>query len=246
MVYLPVCYDGKEKRPLNYPFLLGLDGAPKYFLPDTTRKQKLHLTRKYSWKESLHRFCEHLKDVVIEASSDVSFREQVDTIRLESIDRHLTGKVDSKKPYRYVRMWLPKNVRCAELEFIDSHGERVNGEVDSVWIEAFDGDPLTTINTFNALCERTEVVVNFEREVLLSEVVVLPASDGNGVYPGDTYELFYYDLAGWKSLGKRVATEYFLDYEDVPTGALFWLHNWSRGQEERVFTVDDEGKIRFW
>ena len=76
--------------------------------------------------------------------------------------------------------------------------------------------------------------------------MLLPRSDGNGIYPGDDYELFYHDLDGWRSLGRRIATDYFLDYDNLPAGALYWLHNHTRGVEERPFTITLSGDIRFW
>ena len=37
-----------------------------------------------------------------------------------------------------------------------------------------------------------------------------------------------------------------LEYEDVPEGALYWLHDRTTGVEERVFTLEENGEIRFW
>ena len=80
----------------------------------------------------------------------------------------------------------------------------------------------------------------------LSRIVCLPRGDGNGIYPGNEYELFYHDLSGWKSLGRKVAADYHVDFEGVPSGALLWLHNRTEGVEERVFTVEEDGEIRYW
>jgi hypothetical protein len=47
-------------------------------------------------------------------------------------------------------------------------------------------------------------------------------------------------------MGKKVAPQYnFIDYEDVPSGTLYLLHNLSRGKEERIFTFGD-GKQVWW
>ena len=103
---------------------------------------------------------------------------------------------------------------------------------------AFDGDELTYLISY-------DVRAVFREPVRVARVVCLPRSDGNGVYPGDEYELLYYAADGWRSLGRQRATDYSVDYGDVPAGALYWLRNRTKGVEERVFTVED-GQARFW
>ncbi|WP_455666944.1 transglutaminase domain-containing protein [Phocaeicola sp.] len=68
--------------------------------------------------------------------------------------------------------------------------------------------------------------------------------DSNEVFPGDTYELFYWD-GKWCGLGRKMATGYSLKYDDVPIGALLWLHNYSQGREERIFTYEN-GRQIWW
>lgn len=76
-------------------------------------------------------------------------------------------------------------------------------------------------------------------------MVCLPRSDGNGIYPGNIYELLYHDLEGWRSLGEKIATDFYIEYDDVPSGALYWLRNLSGGVEERIFTWEN-GMQQFW
>ena len=58
-------------------------------------------------------------------------------------------------------------------------------------------------------------------------------------------ELLYFDRGEWVSLGRKVATADYIEYDNVPSGALYWLRNRTEGKEERPFTVVN-GKIRFW
>ena len=58
------------------------------------------------------------------------------------------------------------------------------------------------------------------------------------------YELFYWDDE-WKGLGRQVAESDSLVYESVPCSALLWLHNYTRGKEERIFTYEN-GKQIWW
>ena len=104
-----------------------------------------------------------------------------------------------------------------------------------------DDDPLT----FTVLNEFNPLVINFGHPVKLSKLVCLPRSDGNGIYPDNTYELFYFDLDGWKSLGMKMSNDFYLEYDNVSSNALYWLRNWTTGVEERIFTYQN-GVQKFW
>ncbi len=57
---------------------------------------------------------------------------------------------------------------------------------------------------------------------------------------------FYIEIEmGWVSLGTKISNDYFLNYDNVPSGALYWLKNHTRGIEERIFTIEN-GKQIFW
>jgi hypothetical protein len=47
----------------------------------------------------------------------------------------------------------------------------------------------------------------------------------------------------WISLGRKVASERYLIYEHVPVNALFWLKNYTEGQEERIFTYENDQQV---
>jgi hypothetical protein len=56
--------------------------------------------------------------------------------------------------------------------------------------------------------------------------------------PGHEYELSCWQ-DGWRPLGKAVASDKALVFEDVPAGCLYWLTEEDSDREERIFTVDD-------
>ena len=134
----------------------------------------------------------------------------------------------------------PHPLSFAELYFFDSQGKLIQGQSDSIFQAVFDGDPLSNIYQ-----GKESFRVDFSKPVNLSKIICLPRSDGNGIYPDNEYELFYHDLKGWKSLGRQTATGFEIEYDNVPQGALYWLHNHTTGIEERIFTVTN-GIIRFW
>ncbi len=61
---------------------------------------------------------------------------------------------------------------------------------------------------------------------------------------GTTYELFYW-ADGWQSIGKAVATDQPLVFENVPAGCLYWLVAEESDREERIFTIEN-GEQVWW
>ena len=62
--------------------------------------------------------------------------------------------------------------------------------------------------------------------------------------PGKEYELFYWQ-GGWQSLGKSVAGDKPLLFENVPANCLYWLVAAESDREERIFTIRD-GRQVWW
>ena len=63
---------------------------------------------------------------------------------------------------------------------------------------------------------------------------------------GKMYSLFYWD-GEWKKIGEEIAKNTTpLVFENVPSGALYWLTVEDSNKEERIFTIDNEGKQIWW
>ena len=56
--------------------------------------------------------------------------------------------------------------------------------------------------------------------------------------------LFRSGSKGWISLGQKMATDTYLEYDNVPANALLHLRNRTRGEEEHIFYMKD-GKQEF-
>ena len=243
VVYLPLHYTKDKAVPLNYPFVLNLKGEIRHLTPDTTHTQTLRLIRKYPTTSMLLYYNQQLRTVSVEASDRADFSAaRTMANALETQESHAERQLDSSAAYRYWRINVPQSVTCAEIMFYDENGKEVRGEYAPLFQTAFDGNPLTNLSTHR----KTAPVVDFGQPVRLARIVLLPRSDGNGIYPGDEYELFYFDRQGWISLGKQIPNGFHLDYECVPRNALYWLRNLTQGAEERIFTVEEDGSVRFW
>lgn len=86
--------------------------------------------------------------------------------------------------------------------------------------------------------------VEFDKPVNLKEIRFVPRNDGNFIYEGDNYELYYWEKEGWTLLSNIKGTrDGVLFVDNVPQGTLLLLHNATRGREERVFTYENGQQI---
>ncbi|WP_152616167.1 MULTISPECIES: hypothetical protein [Sanguibacteroides] len=243
IAYLPVCFDKQNRTIINYPFILNLKGEVEYLIPDTSTRQVIRIKRKYPLNENLLSYARELERITFEGSNDPELQES-DTLltNLETSEiTYLFGEIKTRKLYRHYRITSPISTNIGEIILISSRGERLKGTTDSIFTKGFDHNPLT-----NTRVKKDEAVnIRFDSPVEIAKIICLPRSDGNGIYPENEYELFYHDLNGWQSLGRKTATDYYLEYDNIPKDALLWLRNRTTGIEERIFTYQDQ-KIKFW
>lgn len=245
VVYQPVGFQKQQMINLSYPFVLDSSGEIHYLIPDTTVVQKLHLLRKYPVESRKEFYNIWIKGTRIEASNDADFetRDTLWNFQTDPVMKLYQIRCEADKRYRYVRILPARYANVAEISFYDSLHYRVEGVWTSEMTEnmnlAYDGDPLTYARV------GVELKCDFGKSRVLSKLFFLPMNDGNGIFPGQTYELFYMGKNGWISCGAKVATDYCIDFERVPSGALYWLRNRTVGKEERIFTYVN-GRVRFW
>lgn len=246
IVYLPVYYAGTNMKNLNYPFILNQEGRTQFLIPDTVNTQKLHLTRKYPIEKTRTHHNRFMQNSTLQGALDSSFQQIVTAshIKQPSIMAYHTIRIRSHQPYQYLRYLFNGTGDIAELQFYDQQHtpikpSRILSPNTNDTRKAFDNDPLSYTSSKDC------IVIDFGKPVTLSEVRILPRNDANGIYPDNTYELLYYGQEGWRSLGIRKATQNSIEFDHVPTGALYWLRNRTRGREERIFTYEN-GVIRFW
>lgn len=243
MVYLPIVYNGENMTPINFPFILYRNGEIHYLIPNTSQRQNIVLTRKYPNTSTVNEYLAAVNGSSWVASNTSDFKN-VDTIFKYQVNQNridVSVLSDNIRLYRYWK-YIPKlNHSISEFYFL---GEN-NHVIDDVQPQEgyqqalLDNDPLTCTLT------QGEMTFDLGKETPINKIVCIPRTDGNGIVPGNAYELQYFDLDGWKSLGQQIAQDDYLEYDNVPSGALLWLKNHTTGVEERIFTYEN-GKIRFW
>lgn len=244
VVYLPVIYPNEQEIAVSYPFILGWDGRVTTLEPDTSSLVRLKLTRKYPLSQTVKSVNQRFRNAVIEASDDFRFkqRDSLGVFGEVSFQQFTSAKISPIRKYRYWRIRSSGYFAMGECILYDKDGQKVIPVIQKPYDAAFDDDPVTY-----AHIKSKEGVLAFDmgQAVALSRVECLLRNDGNLVWPGHWYELYYYSTEGWYSLGVKEARERFVEFDNIPANSLLWLRDLTTGQEERIFTCRDN-QIRFW
>ena len=86
---------------------------------------------------------------------------------------------------------------------------------------------------------------DFGHPVSVSEIVYLNFNDGENICVGHEYELCYFDEGQWQTAGVTTATDHVIEFNRVPSSALFQVKDRTRNRNGSLFTYEN-GKIRFW
>lgn len=246
-VYLPVYWGNDKWKAFNYPFIVFDNAKTTYLIPDTINKQKICVYRKYPYNEKLNAYCKLLEGIEVWGANNPLFD---DAQRLCELRRSERGQVYENQlsipdKFRYLKLVSVKaRFGLSEIVLFDEKGERITHlKTDSCFQEGIDQNPLTCV--FNTGILGKEMLIDLGTPVAVKKIICYPRSDGNHIYPGNKYELLYFDLGGWKSLGVKSADSYYVEYDSVPTHALYWLKCLNGGIEERIFTYEN-GSQRFF
>jgi hypothetical protein len=259
-LYMPVCFDGKKLIPFSSPFLLTFQGAVKPVVADKKQTQTMTLYRKYYIGTHCYDVAHRLLGGKFQAANTEDFS---DAITFHRVNHFTTQSQEIRldtvtTAYRYWRYVSAENQNCniAEIYFyrenspeaiygqvIGTEGSAIADNAQYSRTAVFDRDPLTFFEAPDP--SDAWAGMDFGEPVRINKIGYTPRGDGNDVTPGDTHELLYWDNNQWISLGKQIACEPVLRYENAPANALFWLRNLSRGHEERIFTYEN-GEHIWW
>jgi len=249
ILYLPSTVNNGNVIPVGHPFILQKDGSKKVFKPDYNNKTELILTRKYPLFANTARRGFDFLHSVIELSNDADFKDYKEA---HKIDEYVLGmykiKLNIDKPYRYLRLRSTKkrSFTIAEIECYTIENDNLskienilytNNNLQDKDNKPFDGDLTTYI-------AKQELIYDFGTPESISEVWIAPMSDTNFIIPENEYELFYWDN-GWHSSGRKIADDYQLKYNNIPSSTIYWLKCHTEGKEERIFTYEN-GKQIWW
>ncbi len=261
VIYLPIYYTHEGLLPAGNPFILDKMGEVHSIAPHSAQTETLSIERKYNTIR-VQEYPKRMLHGSFQASNDRQFKNYDELYNINELPSLTWNTVylKAKKKYRYVRyIGSTEQNFCnvAEIEFYSNKDgvlEKNEGEVigtDGSFADklnrmkenVFDGNVLTF---FDAPSEYGSWVgLDLKRPKQIDLIRYLPRNDDNNIRIGDTYELMYWRENKWSSLGCKTADSNKLLYDNCPVGALFLLHNHTRGIEERIFLYED-GKQIWW
>jgi hypothetical protein len=242
---------------LTAPFYLDASGTKQYLEPGHDKPISATLTRKYppylvrnlnkiEWNTSLNG-----SEILAANQQDFSDAVSLKTIENFNSSHKQIIRADHAGAYKYYRFISPSSgtAHLAGFHLLDNNQDIIRadwqvltGEDQAVHEEGFnviDEESLTFIAG-----SQLNITYTLPEPATIRHFQVQARNDDNHINPGDFYELLFWD-DGWQSAGRQVAGDTLLVYEEVPSGALFWLRNHSGGQEENIFMLDEKGE-QFW
>lgn len=252
IVYQPALYAEGHLQPVGNPFLLDTLGNTYYFIPQT-ETMAYTLERKYKHADYLDYLLPLMPGSRFQGANKPDFSDAVTlyTIADEPTFKYTTVASASSKPFKYVRYQSSDKTwgNMAEVEFYAADSDTpLKGKVIGEYIPSmyyprngaeklFDGDALTFFHSNDSLSWGG---LELEQPTVIDKIRYIIRNDDNGIRKGHEYELFYMKDGEWVSLGKQTATEDDrLLYQNMPKGALYWLRDYTRGTEERIFTIEN-------
>ena len=241
VTYIAMAFDGDRLVPFSDPFRLDRLGNVEYIHPDTADTDTLHIERKFPLRQHVYHNVGTLRNGIMEASEN---KIEWDTLALLPKWPLTSGsfEIENNKPYRYWR-FAARDKRMsdmAEIFYYDSSSvfpvrnfqviDACNG-----YGLLFDNDPLTYYRAEgDAYCG----CVDFGQPVSLKRIEYILRGDGNAIMPGDTYEVSWWNNGSWQLLQSTTADNVWLDVQGAPSGALFYIKDLTRGEDNRIFQWD--------
>lgn len=192
---------------------------------------------------------------IIQVSNDTSFQNNVTLCEFSDTLRSNNITIECQSyPTRYLRYIAPtdKNIEIAELHVYDKYGMEIpfqniyaNHHLDTIHVRNLKLIYDNIWSSFYMSVKGESLTFDFGKKVEIKNILFVPRNDDNYIRKGQLYELFYHDgINGWRSLEKKVAETDSMIFHNVPSNAVFWLHNHSEGVEERCF-YEANGYQRF-
>lgn len=252
--YMAFGYDGTHLVPVSDPFTIEKNGRIRYRIADTTSTVRIRAIRKMPVSDHVARMERRIIGGRIQASDFEDFRNAETLYVIDSAIFPDKVPLHATKPYKFWRFLSADGTfgSLSELQFFQKNcdmpargqiigvpGRHPSCDLDKV----FDGDWFSTYDGIGP--DGNWYGIAFEKPVEIDRVRCAPRTDDNLIHAGDEYELKYWGGNEWKSLGYQVASEKYLQYDQVPSNALLWLSNHTRGYDERIFTFEN-GKQIWW
>ena len=261
VVYIPVYYKKAKRIFGDNPILIKNNGEIKTLSPNLKLLQNIRIKRNYTFNIKNKSYANNIIGVKIVASDDSIYNNfQVISKIIKSNNLGIYDSLSINKKYKY--FGIAPNAdnmnsnEFAEIKFFDNENNELKGipyfisknggcrRNDVIARYLFDNNLSTSAAVY--YIGNYYYCIKFDNSEHIAYIKYLPKNDGNNIYIGDEYELLYFNKGKWMSFEKKIALTSFLDFKNIPTNALFLLKNLTKKEKARPFTVNNDGKIKFW
>lgn len=256
IVYHLALFQDQQLLLTGNPFLLNEQGNLQYYTPQDDTLDKI-LERKNPESNAWEHVSQQLIGGVFQGANTSNFEQAItyQTIKEEPDLRYITIEVNSLEDVKYVRYRSSDKTygNMGEVEFYEKDsdiplkGKPYGKYKPSLYFprygveNLFDGDPLTFFHSSDSL---SWGALELNHPAKIAKIRYIMRNDDNGIRKEHEYELFYMKDGAWISLGKQIAVkDDSLLYQGLPKNALYWLRDYTKGREERIFEINNKSKV---
>ncbi len=240
LIYFPIKREGNGYQTCGMPFMLSRNNMLHSFVP-SDKYSNVRLIRKMPfWLHHITRMKSVLGCRIQIGQTSCGPWIDLDSVKRIPTHSFIRIPVNMETSDRFIRIAIPVDKQAEIAEIIAATDSLainrlpltiISDTVTDRMRKLTDGDILSWTNYKS---EDSDLIFNVESMETVNNIFFVPRNDDNYVMPGEEYELFYFDSCGWRSLGKKVAKNFHVDFY-APGNAVLWLRNLTKGREEQVF-----------
>jgi len=265
IVYNIVSFSNQKIIPLSTAFYVTNDGNVHKIKPNREKRINMQVFEKYPEKERLLDFRIERIGSKFQGANNSEFNDAVDLYEFKEVPKNYVESIEiaNDKKYQYVRFIASNKLPC-HISLMECYGDKNNLKTSKQESQPYIFNIKDTVNINNGLAKLEGKLISnnknasfkrlnkaFDRNIetyatdkwvgidfgepkKIEEIRYALRSGNNRINVGDVYQLFYYDR-GWVYFGIQKAKYNFLNFENVPSGTMYWLKNMTKGKEELPF-----------
>jgi hypothetical protein len=265
VLYLPFYYINGKIIAASSAFKISKKGYIQYLDPQN-KTTTVKLSRKYHMYQNKLNWLQCLKDSWFEGANQPDFSDAVKLAEISQTPGEHFAELNSnsKKSFKYLRFVFSSKestinydgdgASIAEIKFISNSGQEIKGKPIGTPgrnyntytpAKCFDNNPLTFFEDARPKVTGKWVGIELNYPTNVSKIRYLARNDMNSIQSNNQYELLYWNNHSFSSLGKKIATDTLVEFNNVPENSVLWLRNLDEGKEERIFTWENDKQV-FW
>ena len=252
VMYISAFYENGQIVPFGTPFSIGGDGKVSDVQVDTKRRCTLNLLRKYPYFSAEDPINTRMKQGRFQGANTADFSKPTDLYCFNEVTNGgwYEFPVTDTGRYRYLRYSSPDasygNIN--ELWFFDEKGDTIKGDI--IGTEGADPDSRERVFDNNILTgfngkspDGNWVGLRLKVPKRVAKLRFIPRNDGNCIEIGDKYELRLWTNTKWKVIATVKAKADILCLKNVPRNGLYVLKDLTKGNEQRIFTYENNKQV---